>query len=41
MTAPHRRIGRERLADFNVAVIGGEQIYQARRSMGVDTQLIL
>lgn len=41
LTAPQRRIGRERVADFNVAVIGGEQMYQALRSMSADTQLIL
>ncbi|HEY2325500.1 MAG TPA: prolyl oligopeptidase family serine peptidase [Thermoanaerobaculia bacterium] len=28
-------------ADFNVPIIGGEQMYQALRSMGVDTQLII
>ena len=28
-------------ADFNVPVIGGEQMYQALRSLGVDTRLIV
>lgn len=28
-------------SDFNVPVIGGEQMYQALRSMGVDTQLVI
>lgn len=28
-------------ADFNVPVIGGEQMYQALRSLGVDTRLII
>jgi dipeptidyl aminopeptidase/acylaminoacyl peptidase len=28
-------------SDFNVPIIGGEQMYQALRSMGVDTQLVI
>ncbi len=28
-------------ADFNVPIIGGEQMYQALKSMGVDTQLVI
>jgi dipeptidyl aminopeptidase/acylaminoacyl peptidase len=28
-------------SDFNVPVIGGEQMYQALRSMGIDTQLVI
>jgi dipeptidyl aminopeptidase/acylaminoacyl peptidase len=27
--------------DFNVPIIGGEQMYQALRSMGIDTQLVV
>jgi dipeptidyl aminopeptidase/acylaminoacyl peptidase len=29
------------LKDFNVPIIGGEQMYQALKSLGVDTQLVL
>jgi len=32
-------LGGER--DFNVPVVGGEQMYQALRSLGVDTQLVI
>ncbi len=28
-------------SDFNVPIIGGEQMYQALKSMGVDTQLVI
>lgn len=28
-------------ADFNVPIIGGEQMYQALKSMGVDTELVI
>lgn len=28
-------------SDFNVPIIGGEQMYQALRSMGVDTELVI
>ena len=28
-------------ADWNVPVIGGEQMYQALKSLGIDTQLIV
>jgi dipeptidyl aminopeptidase/acylaminoacyl peptidase len=28
-------------SDFNVPIIGGEQMYQALRSMGIDTQLVI
>ena len=28
-------------ADFNVPIIGGEQMYQALRSLGVETQLVI
>jgi dipeptidyl aminopeptidase/acylaminoacyl peptidase len=28
-------------ADFNVPIIGGEQMYQALKSLGVDTQLVI
>jgi dipeptidyl aminopeptidase/acylaminoacyl peptidase len=28
-------------SDFNVPIIGSEQMYQALRSMGVDTQLVI
>ena len=27
--------------DFNVPIAGGEQMYQALRSLGVDTQLVI
>jgi dipeptidyl aminopeptidase/acylaminoacyl peptidase len=27
--------------DFNVPLVGGEQMYQALRSLGVDTQLVI
>ena len=27
--------------DFNVPIIGGEQMYQALRSLGVETQLVI
>ena len=27
--------------DFNVPIIGGEQMYQALKSLGVDTQLVV
>ena len=41
---PHQdadALPRRRQADFNVPLIGGEQMYQALRSMGVDTQLVI
>ncbi|MCU1230915.1 MAG: peptidase, partial [Acidobacteria bacterium] len=28
-------------SDFNVPIIGSEQMYQALRSLGVDTQLVI
>jgi dipeptidyl aminopeptidase/acylaminoacyl peptidase len=27
--------------DFNVPIVGGEQMYQALRSLGVDTELVI
>ena len=28
-------------SDFNVPIIGGEQMYQALRTLGVETQLVI
>jgi dipeptidyl aminopeptidase/acylaminoacyl peptidase len=28
-------------SDFNVPIVGGEQMYQALRSLGVETQLVI
>jgi len=39
ITTPTLFLGGEK--DFNVPVIGSEQMYQALRSLGVDTELII
>ncbi len=39
ITTPTLFLGGER--DFNVPVQGGQQMYQALRSLGIDTQLII
>ena len=39
ITTPTLFLGGEK--DFNVPLVGGEQMYQALRSLGVDTQLVI